>query len=408
MKQIYLDYAATTPVDKRVYKSMRPYFLKNKNLFGNPNSVHIFGQKAITVIDEARAKIADIISVNEKEIIFTGSATESNNLIIRGVLKSYYDAYRNTARTPKIIISSIEHPSVLETAKDIEKEGVARIVRLSVDENGIVDTNKLSEEIDEDTILVSVMWVNNETGAIQPIKEISEIIKKHRDKKSDKEVYPIFHTDAVQATLFNKIDVGDLGVDALTISSHKIYGPKGIGLIYISKKIQEESLLSPVITGGGQEFGFRSGTQNTPYIIGFTEALKICEEERETERNRIKKLSEYFYKTILKNVDGAELNGNENKKSPHIINLYIPKDDVSEALSVQGIAVSSGSACSQRLVKPSHVLEAMGISKDKIRRSIRISLGRMTKKSEVDYAIKEIIMISSGKSGNKEIDWCTN
>ncbi len=408
MKNIYLDYAATTPVDKKVYKSMRPYFLKNKNLFGNPNSVHIFGQKSITAIDKARIEIADIISANEKEIIFTGSATESNNLIIRGALKSYYNIYRNTARTPKIITSSIEHPSILETVKDIEKEGLARVVKLPVDITGRVDIKKLSEEIDEDTILVSIMWVNNETGTTQPIKEISEIIKKYRNKKSDKKIYPIFHTDAVQSVLYNSINVGDLGVDALTISSHKIYGPKGIGLIYVSKKIQEEFLLSPIITGGGQEFGLRSGTQNTPYIIGFAEALKICEEKREAERDRIKKLSEYFYKTILKNVEGSLLNGSDSYRSPHIINIYIPKDDISETLSVQGIAVSSGSACSQRLIKPSHVLEAMGVNKDKIRRSIRISLGRMTKKSEVDYAIKEIIMVSNSGGKNKEIDWCTD
>ena len=274
MKNIYFDYAASTPVDRRVYKAMSPYFKRKAGLFGNPGSIHIFGQKATSVIDDARSIIAKELSAESDEIIFTGSATEANNLIVRGAIKSYYSIYRKTVRTPRIIISSIEHSSIIEVAKELERDGLADVIYVPAKQDGTVDVEYIKNKLSENTILVSVMYVNNETGAIQPIKEIAKIISDFKSSNKntpndDDNVYPIFHTDAVQAIFLNESNVKKLGVDAMTLSAHKIYGPKGIGALYLSKNISDKMGVYPMITGGIHEGKLRAGTQTTPFIIGF-------------------------------------------------------------------------------------------------------------------------------------------
>lgn len=384
MKRIYLDYAATTPMDKEVLKAMAPYF---SGKFGNPGSIHSFGQEAIAAIDESREKIAKAIGADFREVIFTGSATEANNLALRGVIR----AAAKTAKPPyQIIISSIEHESILETARGLEKEGV-EIIYLPVDKQGFVDLKKLKESLNERTILVSIMYANNEIGIIQPIKEIAEVINNY--KKEKQIAHPLFHTDAVQAFQFLNCDVNDLGVDLMTLSAHKIYGPKGIGLLYARTISPKSYAPNPIITGGGQEFGLRSGTENVPAIVGFAKAIELAEKNREKEFKRIAELSAYFWKELKKICPKAEINGAIINKLPNILNIYFPNQNADELLmklDLNGVAVSSGSACSARATKISHVLKAIGLPENKIKSSLRFSFGKFTTKKEITQAIRAL------------------
>ncbi len=380
MDKIYFDYAATTPIDPEVMKATKPY-LEGK--FGNPSSLHFFGQEAISAIDGSRETIANAISADFREIIFTGSATEANNLVLRGLVKQF--SFSKDFQ-PRIIISSIEHESVLETARDLENFGVD-VVYLPVQENGIVDLEILKRALNDRTILVSIMYANNEIGIIQPIKEISKIIKDFRKEKN----FPLFHTDAVQAFQYLDCGVKNLSVDLMTLSAHKIYGPKGIGVLY-AKNLKLKNYLQPVITGGGQEFGFRSGTENVPAIVGFGKAVELVVQSKEKELKRISELSNYFLKELKKIFPKIEVNGSGEKTS-NILNIYFPKqtaEDLLIKLDMLGIAVSSGSACSVRSSKPSHVLRAMGFKEERIRGSIRFSFGRFTIEKEVKEALKRL------------------
>lgn len=423
IERVYLDYAASTPVDPAVLKAMTPYWNEE---FGNPGSLHSFGQRALGVVDKAREAVAKAINADFREVIFTGSATEVNNLALRGVLRAFscellaFSGLEKRRRNltanssklkAKVIISAIEHESVLDTARDLEKDGI-EVVYIPVDKNGIVEIEKIKEALDGRTVLVSVMSVNNEIGSVQPIAEISEIIRNFRATSEKRQAtssimsrvscrYPLFHTDAAQALNYFDCDVQKLGVDLMTLSGQKIYGPKGIGALYArqatSDKRQEKNVsmshianfLSPIVTGGGQEFGLRSGTENVPLIVGFGKAVELAQKERKKNYKNIESLKNYFWRGLKKFYPQAEING--ESAAPHILNIYFPTEfagDLLVKLDLAGVAISSGSACSARSFSPSYVLQALGLSQERVRGSLRFSFGKTTSREELDYVLK--------------------
>lgn len=385
-KKIYLDYAASTPVDLPVLKAMLPYFA---SVFGNPESAHLFGQDAMKAIDLARKNVAHTINANFRDVIFTSSATESNNLAIRGVMKA---EKQSNISSPRLIISTIEHDSILETARDLERDGLD-VIYLPVDKSGIVNLDILKKSMDKNTVLVSVIYVNNVTGAVQPIQKIANIIhdfRKTQDNKALRTCYPLFHIDAVQAFQHHDCNVNDLGVDLMTLSAHKLYGPKGIGVLYC-KNSDTNFLLKPIITGGGQEFGLRSSTHNVPAIVGCAEAFGRAYRLRGSVNKKIKNLRMYFINKLKKISSQCEIHDAQHQ-SPGIISVYIPelpKDAVAK-LSAFGVAVSVGSACSSHSPLPSRVLRVMGISEEKASASIRVSFGKYTTRKEIDETLKII------------------
>ncbi|MEK9186546.1 MAG: cysteine desulfurase family protein [Patescibacteria group bacterium] len=401
MKRIYLDYAASTPVDKRVKAAMDPYF---SDVYGNAGSVHQFGQEASAAIFKARRTIAETVGAKYDEVIFTGSATEANNLALRGIIKNL----TLKIKSPRIIISAFEHASVLETCRDLEKEGV-EIIYIPVSRAGLVDLKKIKAALNDQTVLVSIMYANNEVGTTQPIFEISKIIKDFKNRQAQG-FYPVFHTDAVQAFQYLDCNVDRLGVDLMTLSAHKIYGPKGIGALYVRKVFNATSdhrqggaghrqggarlNISPIITGGEQEpHGLWSGTPNTPSIVGFGKAVEINEVIKEKEAKRVLTLRDYCWKKIKKVFPSAQLNGDAKNRLPNNLNIYFPGQEAHELvirLDLAGVAVSSGVACSARIVKPSATLTAMGLPKSRALESLRISLGRQTTKKEIDYFVKTL------------------
>jgi len=368
-QRIYLDYAATTPLDSRVLKTMLPY-LKNK--YGNPSSIHSFGQEAAQAVDKARIQVAKFLNCKPLEIVFTGSASESDNLAIRGLVK----------KGDHIITTKIEHKAVLETCKDLESKGI-KVTYLSVNKEGLIDIKDLEKSITPKTKLVSIMYANNETGVVQPIKRIRELFKN---------IY--FHTDAVQAANWFKLNVNDLGVDLLTLSGHKIYGPKGVGILYM----KQGTSIKPIITGGDHEWGLRAGTENVAGIVGIGEAIEQIRNtkyeipaSRMQERNTIK-LRDRMVKEVLK-IPGSKLNTPIKKEDrlPNIANFSwngVEGESLVIALDQEGIAVSTGSACTSRELTPSHVLMAMGLSELEAHSSLRVSLGRYTTNQEIDYFLK--------------------
>lgn len=430
-QRIYFDYAATTPLHPLVLRAMQPHF---GAAFGNPSSLHAFGQEAIAAIDEARETVAHAIGAHFREIIFTGSATEANNLALRGTTQTIRRLMQNlvgdgqrsvsVSQRPRLIISAIEHESVLETARDLEKDGV-EVIYLPVNGEGFVDLRKLKEALDERTVLISVMYVNNEIGVIQPIAEIAKIILGFRKQKTENgkvknsefyspnsDFYPLLHTDAVQALQYLDCDVNRLGVDLMTLSAHKIYGPKGIGALYVknlefrnqnlggNRSLYPKSyILNPVITGGGQEFGLRSGTQNTPLVVGFAKAVECAVGRRREETKRTEDLSSRFWNGLKKFCPEARVNGVEGahggkraaRRSPHILNVYFPgkrAEDLLVKLDLAGIAISAGAACAARSGKPSYVIDALGHPRKRAEESVRVSFGRQTTVSEVDRALR--------------------
>lgn len=402
MERIYLDYAATTPVTPSVLEAMTPYFSEK---FGNPGSLHSFGQEAIAAVDRSREAIAKSIGADFREIIFTGSATEANNLALRGVVKSQ----KSNVKSPRIIISTIEHESVLETARDLERDGV-EVIYLPVDHNGVVDLEQLKSALNDRTVLVSVMYANNEIGSVQPIAAIGETIREFRTYHT--RALPLFHTDAAQAFQYFDCDVNKLGVDLMTLSAHKIYGPKGVGALYVRKNPESRiqnlesgkrlpdsryQILDALITGGGQEFGLRSGTENVPSIVGFAKATELAIEAREHEAKRVGDLKRTFWNGLKKICPDAETNGSREHDAPHILNVYFPERLAEELLTrfdIAGLAVSSGSACRSRAAESSYVIEALGFTKERARRNIRFSFGRLTTEKELDRALA-IIKINS-------------
>jgi cysteine desulfurase len=401
MKRIYLDYAATTPVDPAVFKETENIFLQDGDFFGNPGSLHYFGQKAQGLLDDARKTLAETITANYREVIFTSSATEANNLILRGVLKAYYKKYKGCKTVPKFIISSIEHPSVLETVRALENEGAIKAAYLPVNSDGLVDLEALKKELNEETILVSIMWVNNETGVVQPIAEIAGIISEYKKSSANPlslTPYPLFHADAVQAFNLFDLNVIKSGVDLMTLSSHKIYGPKGAGALYINSKYEirntKYEILSPILTGGGQEYGLRSGTENVPAIVGFAKAAEIAHQAHSKEFIRLEKLSKLFFEKIKKEIPDVQINGNLDRRSPNILSIYFPRhENLGVALDMVGVAASAGSACAQRYEKPSYVLAAMGMDESRIKQSIRFSFGRFTDENEILEASGRIVKV---------------
>jgi cysteine desulfurase len=369
---IYLDYQSTTPTDQRAVEAMLPYFTEH---FGNPHSrTHSFGWAAEEAIDIAREQVAHLINANPKEIIFTSGATEANNLAIKGVARF------NKATKNHIITVVTEHKCVLDSCRKLESEDFD-VTYLPVQQNGLVDLKILEDAITDKTVLISVMTVNNEIGVIQPIKEIGAICRKHS-------VY--FHTDAAQA--FGKIplDVEEMNIDLMSISAHKIYGPKGIGALYVRRKPRVR--LEPMINGGGQERGMRSGTLATPLIVGFGKAADIAAKEMTPENERLHKLNHKFLQTLRDNIPEIYLNGDETQRIAGNLNIsfaYIEGESL--VMAIKDLAVSSGSACTSASLEPSYVLRAIGVDETLAHTSIRFGIGRFTTEAEIDYAAKAVI-----------------
>ncbi len=364
-ERIYLDYAATTPLDPRVLEAMMPYMTEH---FGNPNSIHSFGREARRAIDEAREKIAQLLNCQPSEIVFTSGGTESDNLALRGVA----EAYRHKGN--HIVTTAIEHHAVLRTCKALEDMGFF-VTYLPVDEHGLVSPEQVAEAVNERTILVSVMHANNEIGTIEPIAEIVRAVK---EKRPD----TIVHTDAVQTVGHIPVDIQELGVDLLSFSAHKFYGPKGIGGLFVRKGVR----LVPQITGGGQERNRRSGTENVAAIVGMAKALELAVEEMPTELPRLQALRDELITGVLSRIPETRLNGHSTLRLPHNANFSfrgIEGEALLLQLDLNGIAASSGSACSSGSLEPSHVLLALGLDYELAIGSLRINLGRFTTREHI-------------------------
>ncbi|MDX1916537.1 MAG: IscS subfamily cysteine desulfurase [Rickettsiaceae bacterium] len=369
---IYLDYQSTTPLDPKVLDAMIPYFTEK---FGNPHSrSHVYGWEAETAIELARKNVADLIGASAKEIIFTSGATESNNIALKGVSRFYKEGKNH------IIVAKTEHKCVLDAARHLEMEGF-RVTYLDVDHTGLVNLQQLSESITEQTSIVSIMAVNNEIGVIQPLKEIGRIC---RQKGA------FFHSDIAQAFGKIPIDVELMNIDLASISAHKIYGPKGVGALYVRKKPRVK--LEPLVNGGGQERGIRSGTVPTPLVVGLGEAAKIAQATMEEENSRISELSDYFFKRIKSEIADIYVNGEGAPRYTGNLNIsFAYVEGESMILAIKELAVSSGSACTSASLEPSYVLKAIGVSDDLAHTSIRFGFGRFTTKEEVEYAASLII-----------------
>jgi cysteine desulfurase len=369
---IYLDYQATTPMDPRVLEAMMPYFTHK---FGNPHSrSHSYGWEAEEAVEKARAQVAKLIGADEKEVIFTSGATESNNLAIRGVAEFYKD------RKNHIVTTVTEHKCVLDTCRHLEQQGF-EVTYLPVQKNGLIDLEVLRAAVTDKTVLVSIMAVNNEIGVIQPLAEIGKIC---REKKA------FFHTDAAQAAGKIPLDVEAMNIDLMSISGHKIYGPKGIGALYVRRKPRIR--LVPLIVGGGQERGFRSGTLPTPLCVGLGEAAEIAMKEMDAESKRLAKLQARMLKGLNAKLPEVYLNGDLDSRIPGNLNLsfaYVEGEGL--MMGIKDLAVSSGSACTSASLEPSYVLRALGVEEDMAHTSLRIGLGRFTTEHEVDTAVDELV-----------------
>lgn len=371
-KLVYLDNNATTRVDERVLEEMMPYF---KEEYANPSSMYSFAKKASDAIKEARVKIRDFVNAkDEKEIIFTSCGSESANTAIRGVLN-----YNKNKK--HIITTKVEHPCVLNLYQTLEKQGY-RVDYIGVNSNGELNIDELENAIDEDTALVSVMWANNETGVIFPIKKISEIIKsKNKDTK--------FFVDSVQVAGKIPIDVQENGIDLLGISGHKFHAPKGVGALYVNSK----TMITPLIIGGHQERGKRAGTENTPYIVGIGKAAELAQDSLKYEMTEVKRLRDKLESNIVKKIYNARINTGVAERVPNTTNIgfeYIEGELILLHLSDMGICASSGSACTSGSLEPSHVLRAMNVPFTAIHGSIRWSLSRFTTEEEIDYVIDKL------------------
>lgn len=369
---IYLDYQATTPMDPRVLEVMMPYFTHK---FGNPGSrSHAYGWEAEEGVERARGQIAKLIGADEKEVIFTSGATESNNLAIRGVAEFYKD------RRNHIVTTVTEHKCVLDTCRHLEQQGF-EVTYLPVQKNGLLDLEVLRAAITDKTVLVSVMAVNNEIGVIQPLAEIGKLC---REKGA------FFHTDAAQAAGKIPLDVEALNVDLMSISGHKIYGPKGIGALYVRRKPRVR--LVPLIVGGGQERGFRSGTLPTPLCVGLGEAAEICMKEMDAEAKRLKKLQDRMLNGLRAKLTDIVVNGDLEHRIPGNLNIsFAYVEGESLMMGIKNLSVSSGSACTSASLEPSYVLRALGVEEEMAHTSLRIGLGRFTTEHEIDTAVDELV-----------------
>lgn len=364
LKRIYMDYAATTPVDDRVLRVMLPYF---NEFYGNASEIHSYGIEAKEALEESREKVARILNADPDQIVFTSGATESNNLSLKGI------AFAKEKEARHVIISSIEHHCVLDTAKWLEGRGFDLTI-LPVDDQGLVDPGDVEAAIRSDTLLVSIMHSNNEIGVLQPISEIGEICQ---------EKGVVLHSDAVQSVGKVPLDVEKLHVDLLSASSHKLYGPKGVGALYVREGVQ----IDPLTHGGGHERGIRSGTENVAGIVGFGEACRIAEEEMPEESLRLIRLRDELISRILE-IEDSRLNGDPTRRLPNNANFsfkYIEGEALLLRLDDAGVAASSGSACSSTSSEPSHVLLALGLKPEEARGSLRLTIGRWTTHEEVGF-----------------------
>jgi cysteine desulfurase len=368
MKRIYMDHNATTPLREKVLEAMLPYL---REAFGNASSLHFFGMQARRAVETAREQVAAALGAQPREIMFTGCGTESDNQAIKGI------AFRG--KGDHIITSQVEHKAVLQTCQYLEKRGF-RVTYLPVDEHGMVNPDDVAGAITDQTILVSVMFANNEVGTIQPIAEIGQICR-------EKKVY--FHTDAVQAVGKLPIDVNELGIDLLSLSAHKFYGPKGVGALYVRQGVK----IDPLLHGGHQERGRRAATENVAGIVGLGKALELRLDEMEPEAERLTALRDRLYVGIMERIDHVHLNGHPTKRLPGTLDVgfeYIEGEGIIMGLDIAGVAVSSGSACTSAELSPSHVLLAMGVEPALAQGSTRFSLGRGNTDADVDYVLETL------------------
>ena len=368
MERIYLDYAATTPTHPEVLAAMLPYFTE---AFGNPSSIHSHGQEAKQALEEARDKVAALIGAESEEIVFTGSGTEADNFAIKGV------AYANESKGNHIITTTIEHHAVIESVKFLEKIGF-RATYLPVDEYGLVAPDEVRKAITDKTILISVMQANNEVGSIAPIAEIGRIAR---------EAGVYLHSDAVQTVGHIPVDVNDLGVDLLSMSAHKFYGPKGVGALYIRKGTK----LVPFMHGGEQEGGWRASTHNIPGIVGLGKAAELAQQEMTEEAEHVTYLRDRLITGFLERIDHVRLNGHPTKRLPNNVSVtvdFVEGESVLLNLDLEGISASTGSACSSESLEPSHVLLALGLSLEQAHCSLRFSLGKWTTEEDIDRVLE--------------------
>lgn len=361
-----MDYAATTPLDPRVLEAMNPYFTE---VYGNASSINAFGLEAREALEDARRVVAGLMNAEAKELVFTGSATEANNLVLKGF------AFRKGKEKAHIAISTIEHDCVLNSAKWLEKQDF-RITYVPVDRYGLLDLGELEDALRSGASLVSIIHANNEIGTIQPLKEIGELCHAYGAN---------FHTDAAQSFGKIPIDVEEMNIDLMTVNAHKIYGPKGVGALYIKKGVR----LEPLLHGGGHEFGLRSGTENVPGIVGFARAVELRREEMGPEADRLSALRDRLIKGTLE-IEESYLNGHPMRRLPNIANFrfsYIEGESLVLLLNDEGVAASTGSACSSRSLEPSHVLLALGLKPEEVHGSLRISLGKYNTEEDVDYIL---------------------
>lgn len=373
MKQIYMDHGATTPVDPLVVDAMLPYFTEK---FGNASSLHSFGQEATSALEQSRQQVAASIGAKPEEIIFTSGGTESDNLAIKGI------AYRNSDKGKHIITSTIEHPAILNTCAYLEKEGFD-VTYVPADSDGIIDMDELEKAIRDDTILISVMHANNEIGTIQPISDISKLTK-------EKGIY--LHTDAVQSFGKIAVNVDELGVDMLSMSSHKIYGPKGVGALYVRKGTPLQALAH----GGSHERSMRAGTENISGIVGFAKAVALADERLVDDEKHMTQLRDSLIGKVMDSIDDVELSGHPTNRLPNNVNLrfsFIEGESMLLFLDMKGIAISTGSACSSKSLEPSHVLTAIGLRPEDSHGSLRITLGKDNTQEEVDYVVDALVEV---------------
>ena len=373
MENVYFDNAATTRLDEDVLKEMLPYLRED---YGNASAIYKLGRKSRKAIEEAREKIAKVVNCKPNEIYFTAGGSESDNTAIKGIAHSYKNKGNH------IITSKIEHPAVLETCKELEKEGF-EVSYISVDENGVIDLEELKKAIKPTTILISVMFANNEIGTIEPIKEIGKIAKENK-------IY--FHTDAVQAVGSIKIDVQDLNIDSLSLSGHKFYGPKGIGALYVRTGINFKKF----IDGGHQEKNKRAGTENVAAIVGMGKALEMAYEKMDEHNEKIRALRDYYESQVLEKIPYVKVNGNRENRLPGNSNIsfrFIEGEGLLLNLDLKGICASSGSACTSGSLDPSHVLLAIGLPHEIAHGSLRISIGKYNTKEEIEFLVQNLVEI---------------
>lgn len=377
IKEIYLDHAATTYTDPQVVKAMLPYFTE---IYGNPSALYHKGLQANGALNDARRSVSKLIGALPENIVFTAGGSESDNLAIFGIAQAHSDKGKH------IITTAIEHHAVLHPFEDLEKQGWS-VTYLKVDEQGFIKIDELKKALRPDTVLVSIMYANNEVGTIEPIAEIGREILKHR--KENNTAYPYFHTDACQAAEYLSLDVEKLHADLMTINGSKIYGPKGVGMLYVRRGVR----IKAQVVGGGQERHLRAGTENVPAIMGFARALELAQQNGQKENDRLIKLSNYFFQELQNKIPKIKLNGPPIGTGRLANNLNIAFEGIEgEALLLYldeyGIMCSNGSACTSESVAPSHVLTAMGLNAKMAQSSIRFTLGRSTQKDDIDYVMK--------------------